>query len=993
MVVSMRRGDLRGGFDGHFDGKRATAVTLGALFAFGAAACGDSGSGDLDPGFADAGPTPPEILRFEASNEVVDETLTVFLGWETEHAETVTLRADPGETLLEDSLRVNSVVESAPLVTPTTFTLVATGPDGTAEATVDVDVRVPDADAPPRIIEFFVRPRTYQGRTVEARLSWTAVGELALTRNGEPVAGFSGEPFGAIEETVSESFIRYELTATRGGQTVFATGTISRSQFEVEPNDRPADASVPSGDIGRGRIDESDRDLWVIEVPDQGHVTAYVDDSAGGCPFDSVLELFRYDPDARPADALAFVASNDDISSANPCSRIDPRVDPRASSLPGGLYVVRLSGATPGDVGQYRLTIEVDEAECGNAIVEFGVGEACDDGNTSDDDGCSSQCAIEALASLQAPDSTSATTPALLPGERRFAVVELSTAGTIAAALDAPSCEPERMQIRNADELEGADYRLLATSDARCALPPRALPAGRYLVQLDGGEQGFDAARLDLFAAPAGCGDRIVTGTERCDDGNAVAGDGCSPQCELEIAETTSSGLVEYETTLPADGAQVFELTDIRGSIRVRPTFQGTCTTPTRVTLLDSLGRELGAVEDESACAAIDPAVHPFAADVIGTFFVAIESRAGAAQPVYELRYTQPDCGNGILENDSGDEQCDDGGPSANCDRFCNLEVDALLLDRGDPAQPGPIQCAGGAPGVPVHFFDIDPADEIERVAITFAAPTLSAIFQVQTGMASSLNEQIEIRAYDTAYRLIGSNVGTPNRPPAVGRVPFVTRTDPDGMPEPVFVEIERVNSTAPITGILSLDVPCFPSGVCGDSFLELGEQCDDANQLDGDGCSRFCNFEVPNTRELEGLIENRNDSRSSAGDIFVQFDATSRPLVGSLFPPGDIDFFRFEIPSGEAYAVRAFVSGDPSDPSLCRPDVQEPIRLSLLDDAGRTLASSDPEIGCADIDGISAVDLGARDLPAGTYHLRADRPRGGQAMSYTLVVRTVPAP
>jgi cysteine-rich repeat protein len=32
----------------------------------------------------------------------------------------------------------------------------------------------------------------------------------------------------------------------------------------------------------------------------------------------------------------------------------------------------------------------------------------------------------------------------------------------------------------------------------------------------------------------AGCGDKLVTGTETCDDGNVIAGDGCSASCLIE---------------------------------------------------------------------------------------------------------------------------------------------------------------------------------------------------------------------------------------------------------------------------------------------------------------------------------------------------------------------------------------------------------------------------------------------------------------------------
>lgn len=43
-------------------------------------------------------------------------------------------------------------------------------------------------------------------------------------------------------------------------------------------------------------------------------------------------------------------------------------------------------------------------------------------------------------------------------------------------------------------------------------------------------------------AIKAGCGDRLVTGAEKCDDGNAVSGDGCSSQCAIETGYACDSG-------------------------------------------------------------------------------------------------------------------------------------------------------------------------------------------------------------------------------------------------------------------------------------------------------------------------------------------------------------------------------------------------------------------------------------------------------------------
>ena len=44
---------------------------------------------------------------------------------------------------------------------------------------------------------------------------------------------------------------------------------------------------------------------------------------------------------------------------------------------------------------------------------------------------------------------------------------------------------------------------------------------------------GGDPACPERCPAPAACGDRVVAGAEQCDDGDAIAGDGCEPDCRI----------------------------------------------------------------------------------------------------------------------------------------------------------------------------------------------------------------------------------------------------------------------------------------------------------------------------------------------------------------------------------------------------------------------------------------------------------------------------
>lgn len=65
---------------------------------------------------------------------------------------------------------------------------------------------------------------------------------------------------------------------------------------------------------------------------------------------------------------------------------------------------------------------------------------------------------------------------------------------------------------------------------------------------------------------------------------------------------------------------------------------------------------------------------------------------------------------------------------------------------------------------------------------------------------------------------------------------------------------LERVTMAA-LAAVLSLLVGCLDDGPCGNSMLDSGEQCDDGNRVDGDGCDSNCQFEALQTCG-NGLVE-----------------------------------------------------------------------------------------------------------------------------------------
>lgn len=131
-------------------------------------------------------------------------------------------------------------------------------------------------------------------------------------------------------------------------------------------------------------------------------------------------------------------------------------------------------------------------ATCGNGIVEDT--EACDDGNTQENDGCSADCS-------------------------RLNICELP--------LD-KGAEPCRKKSSS-----GYYYYHVKTNTCRRI---------RDFSGCGGNRNRFHERRRCTKACVSICGDGRVNGAEECDDYNRKSGDGCSAECRLEGGLVTVNG-------------------------------------------------------------------------------------------------------------------------------------------------------------------------------------------------------------------------------------------------------------------------------------------------------------------------------------------------------------------------------------------------------------------------------------------------------------------
>jgi len=182
------------------------------------------------------------------------------------------------------------------------------------------------------------------------------------------------------------------------------------------------------------------------------------------------------------------------ISCSNPCKEAD-KVTNKPDKTPCGDGAWCMSGEC------------LDIPVCGNGKVESSNGELCDDGNLVPGDGCDAKCKIEP--------------PPAAAGTLVISEVQVNPGAM-------PDSDGEWFEVYN---------------------PTKAA--------IDMTGWSISDTKGETHKLTHGCGNGYVEANERCDDGNTLAGDGCTPQCNVE-GQCTSlvlDGLTGYVGITGAAGA------------------------------------------------------------------------------------------------------------------------------------------------------------------------------------------------------------------------------------------------------------------------------------------------------------------------------------------------------------------------------------------------------------------------------------------------------
>ncbi len=160
---------------------------------------------------------------------------------------------------------------------------------------------------------------------------------------------------------------------------------------------------------------------------------------------------------------------------------------------------------------------------CGNGIVTSG--EFCDDGNLTNGDGCddapSGNCTPTACGNGIVTPGTGETCD------------DSGESATCDADCTAAVCQDGVLNVTSGESCDGGGETALCDTDCTFAV------CGDGLVNATSGEACDDSgesATCDVDCSAVACGDGTLNTSagEQCDDGNTVSGDGCSAACVIE---------------------------------------------------------------------------------------------------------------------------------------------------------------------------------------------------------------------------------------------------------------------------------------------------------------------------------------------------------------------------------------------------------------------------------------------------------------------------
>ncbi|MCA9551131.1 MAG: DUF4215 domain-containing protein [Myxococcales bacterium] len=809
----------------------------------------------------------PRVLRFDADPAVAQPGETVTLTWATEGGTEITLRPDEGTPILGGSDRLEGSVEVGPLTADTTFTLDVVGPGGKAGATVRVTVAYP---APQ--VELTIQPDViFPGD--DALVFWRAqdATRVALT-DADGAVVFEGAALTSSVAVSPAASTVYTVRAEGPGGT--ATATAALTVLGPPPVIEAFTATPPS--VFRGEsstLSWRTRDAAEIVVADRNGLVLLTSADPEGTLVVSPTASEAYLLTARNPEGRVQAATSVVVLEPEPPKIEGFQVTPDIAALGGTTRVSWVMG----NAEAYRLLA--------NGQILF------------------TRTATVDQVALSLPVTSTRTVVRLEVTNRIGEVHEeavvyghrapsVDTFTVTPVVLSAPATVDVTWAARDVASLE----LLLDGAPLPGFTPVTSAPAttdSQGSMQITVAE----LAGLELVATSAGGEARrsavVVVGAQE-QEPNDLPG--------AATALTSTSGRVLGALSGATD-ADLFVL-DVPDEGRVfAETFTGraVCGLDTRLTLIAPDGLTPLTEDDDGGlapCSRIDPEVDPAARGLgAGFYFLSVDSPTGAVGPyvlVYSVR--KPACGDGMRE---GVEACDDGNlvDGDGCNGVCEVELSGTLAAPGGAVS---VSHPGGAGFVAVAVDIGTPGQSVQAQAADPGGATCDA---VDTRLVFT----------DDAFDVLGQAAGG-------GPTGLAGTCGAFAAPAAAFatdLASGRYHllaySESGAAGPIQISATVV-SPACGNAIVETraGEQCDDGNTVNGDGCSATCRLEAAQVAEVEP-----NDTQAQAFPSGLN-GVGLVTIEGAISPSGDDDVFSLGVPAGQTLHLGVRTFSVASQPNGC---------------------------------------------------------------------------
>jgi fibro-slime domain-containing protein len=344
------------------------------------------------------------------------------------------------------------------------------------------------------------------------------------------------------------------------------------------------------------------------------------------------------------------------------------------------------------------------------------------------------------------------------------------------------------------------------------------------------------------------CGDGIVGKTEECDDGNAMAGDGCSGVCQVEpgyVCSTAGKACTLTDTEVCGDGKLGMHEACDDGNNQNGDGCSSACTIESGYTCDPSTG-VCTATQAPAVCG---NGLVEFGEDCDDGNAVA---KDGCTACKTDQGYVCPNagqacvpaeyCGDGILQITLG-EDCDDGNnkPGDGCDALCHTQAGYLCSANAS----GDGGTATGETCKKVWVCGngkVDPHEACDDGGVSGGCS--ADCKQVTAGYTCSKDPTTSV----------GKCVVAPK--PVCGNATLETGEACDDGNK---VSLDGCSSTCKIEpgfSCTTVGMLCTQNERCGDGVVDgdRSEECDDGNTVSGDGCTADCHLELNYTCPVAGV-------------------------------------------------------------------------------------------------------------------------------------------